>query len=152
MVILLFVIGIAAILVGVWLCSGHDTENLGVALSVIGAFIAIIALIAGLIIIEPCITSTTVDERVAMYQEENAKIEQQIADVVAQYQEHEKDIFTEVSPESAMTLVALYPELKSDSLVASQIDIYVKNNEKIKELKVQQINRHLYRWWLYFGK
>ena len=152
MVLLLFVIGIAAIIVGAWLVHGYDTEVLGGVLIFIGAVFAVITFVAGCFLIGPCATSATVDERIVMYQEENAKIEQQIADVVTQYQEHEKDIFTEVSPESAMTLVALYPELKSDSLVASQIDIYVKNNEKIKELKVQQINGHIYRWWMYFGK
>ena len=152
MLILLFAIGIAAAIIGAWLVSGYDTENVGGAMILIGALFVVVAFVAGCFLIEPCATSTTVDERIAMYQEENAKIEQQIAEIVAQYQEHEKDIFTEVSPESAMTLVALYPELKSDSLVASQIDIYVKNNEKIKELKVQQMNSNIYRWWMYFGK
>ena len=87
-----------------------------------------------------------------MYQEENTKIEEQIATIVKQYQEYEKDIFTEVSPESAMTLVSLYPELKADTLVSSQIDIYVKNNEKLKSLKEEKINASVIRWWTYFGK
>lgn len=87
-----------------------------------------------------------------MYEEENTKIEQQIADVVTQYQEYEEGIFTEVAPESAMTLVALYPELKSDTLVQSQIEVYVDNNKQIKELKSMSINASIFRWWLYFGK
>lgn len=152
MLILLFVIGIAATIIGSILASGYDHENLGIVLGVIGVVLVIVTAIAFACIIGPCVTSTTVDERIAMYQEENTKIEEQIATAVRQYQEHEKDIFTEVSPDSAMTLVALYPELKSDSLVASQIEVYVKNNEKIKELKEQAINAHLYRWWVYFGK
>ena len=84
--------------------------------------------------------------------EENAKIEQQIADTVKQYQEYETGIFTEVSPEDSITLVALYPELKSDTLVQSQIEVYVENNKAIKELKSSAINASVYRWWLYFGK
>lgn len=87
-----------------------------------------------------------------MYEEENTKIEQQIADVVTQYQEYEAGIFTEVAPESAMTLVALYPELKSDTLVQSQIEVYADNNKQIKELKCMAINTSVIRWWLYFGK
>lgn len=152
MLILLFVIGIAATIIGSILASGYDHENLGIVLGVIGVVFAVVTSIAFVCIIGPCVTSTTVDARIEMYQEENTKIEEQIATAVRQYQEHEKDIFTEVSPDSAMTLVALYPELKSDSLVASQIEVYVKNNEKIKELKEQAINAHLYRWWVYFGK
>lgn len=152
MLILLFVIGIAATIIGSILASGYDHENLGIVLGVIGVVFVVVTSIAFVCIIGPCVTSTTVDARIEMYQEENTKIEEQIATAVRQYQEHEKDIFTEVSPDSAMTLVALYPELKSDSLVASQIEVYVKNNEKIKELKEQAINAHLYRWWVYFGK
>lgn len=153
MLILLLVVGIAMFVGGFLVYSySCDGESVGIALGVIGGILAFCAAIVMTFVIGPCVTSTTVDQRIEMYQEENAKIEQQIADVVTQYQEYEKDIFTEVAPESAMTLVSLYPELKADSLVSSQIDIYVKNNEKIKELKEQQINGHLYRWWVYFGK
>lgn len=93
----------------------------------------------------------TIDERIAMYQEENTKIEEQIATVVEQYQEYETKIFTEVSPESAITLVALYPDLKADELVKSQIDIYVENNKQIKTLQEEKITASVKRWWLYFG-
>lgn len=48
--------------------------------------------------------------------------------------------------------VALYPELKSDTLVQSQIEVYVENNKAIKELKSSAINASVYRWWLYFGE
>ena len=57
----------------------------------------------------------------------------------------------EVSPESAVTMVSLYPELKSDSLVQAQIEVYVENNKTIKYLKDKQIKGDVYRWWLYFG-
>ena len=91
-------------------------------------------------------------KKISLYEEENTKIEQQIADVVKQYQEYESGIFTEVAPEGAMTLVTLYPELKSDTLVQSQIEVYIENNKAIKELKSMAINASFYRWWLYFGK
>lgn len=92
-----------------------------------------------------------IDEKIAMYEEENAKIEEQIATVVEQYQKYETEIFTEVAPESSMTLVALYPELKSDTLVQSQIEVYTANNEKIKELRSKEISYRNWLWWLYFG-
>lgn len=94
---------------------------------------------------------SVIDDRIAMYQEENAKIEQQIADIVEQYQKYETDIFMDVAPDTAVTLVALYPELKSDTLVQSQIEVYTENNKMIKSLKDQQIKGNVSRWWLYFG-
>ena len=86
-----------------------------------------------------------------MYEEQNAKIEAQISDVVEQYMDYESGVFTEVSSESAITLVSLYPELKADTLVASQIELYMTNNQKIIELREKQINGSVLRWWLYFG-
>ena len=94
---------------------------------------------------------SVIDSRIEMYEEENARIEQQIADVVEESQTYETDIFMEVSPESAVTMVSLYPELKSDSLVQAQIEVYVENNKTIKYLKDKQIKGDVYRWWLYFG-
>jgi hypothetical protein len=70
---------------------------------------------------------------------------------VKEYQKYETEIFTETAPDSAITLVALYPELKADALVGKQIEIYIANNEKIKELKEEDIMGDVYRWWAYFG-
>ena len=94
---------------------------------------------------------SVIDDRIAMYEEENARIEQQIADVVEQYQKYETDIFMEVAPESAMTMASLYPELKSDSLAQAQIEVYTENNKTIRDLRDKQIKGNVYRWWLYFG-
>ena len=94
---------------------------------------------------------SVIGSQIEMYQEENTQIEQQIANVVCQYQQYETEIFTTVAPEDSISLVALYPELKSDTLVQKQIDVYVANNEKIKALKEKQINGSVLRWWLYFG-
>lgn len=94
---------------------------------------------------------SVIDQKIAMYEHENAKIEQQIETAVTAYQQHEKDVFTEVKPNSYMQLVSIYPELKSDTLVKEQIKTYQSNNKKIKELKVTAINGNVKRWWLYFG-
>ena len=94
---------------------------------------------------------SVIDSKITMYQEENTKIEQQVANVVAQYQQYETKTFTTIAPENSMTLITLYPELKSDKLVQKQINVYVENNKKIKSLKEKQINGKVLRWWLYFG-
>ena len=129
-----------------------DKDAIGTSLQITGAIIIIISTIASIILFISVIDRVGIEKKIAMYEEENTKIEQQIADVVTQYQEYEAGIFTEVAPESAMTLVALYPELKSDTLVQSQIEVYVDNNKQIKELKCKAINTSVIRWWLYFGK
>lgn len=95
---------------------------------------------------------SVIDQKIEMYEQENTKIEQQIETAVTAYQQHEKDVFTTVKPNSYMQLVSLYPELKSDTLVKAQIKTYQSNNKKIKELKEQAINGNVKRWWLYFGR
>lgn len=117
-------------------------------LTILGISIVLaVAIILGICVINV----TKVDEKIAMYQEENAKIEVQIATTVENYQQYENNIFTEVTPDSSITLVALYPELKSDTLIQAQIEVYIENNNKIKSLKEDKINGSVYRWWLYFG-
>jgi predicted PurR-regulated permease PerM len=95
--------------------------------------------------------SFVIDEKLAMYEEENTKIEERIATVVEQYQQYETDIFESVAPKDAVTYVSLYPELKSDTLVQTQIEVYMANNEKIKALREEKIDAKILKWWLYFG-
>lgn len=87
-----------------------------------------------------------------MYQEENAKIESDMKDLVSNYMSYEKDTLSTFKSDSSMTLISLYPELKSDTLVQRQLDIYVENNKKIKELKEKNVYKSTMAWWLYFGK
>lgn len=150
---ILVILGICIAILGVgFIWFRQDEYGFGGPFTIaIGITGAIIALIATIILGVEVSNANVVDRKIVMYQEENTKIEQQIADIVTQYQNYETDIFTECKPDSAMTLVALYPELKSDTLVQEQIKIYTSNNQKIKELKEQEINGDVYRWWLYFG-
>lgn len=154
MILVILVLGILMAVGGTilyWKLDG-DKDAIGTSLQIIGGVIIMISTIASIILFISVIDRVGIDKKIAMYEEENTKIEQQIADVVTQYQEYEAGIFTEVSPESAMTLVALYPELKSDTLVQSQIEVYADNNKQLKELKCKAINTSVIRWWLYFGK
>ena len=118
---------------------------------VIGCIVFAACIIAAFVLTHELKMLNVIDDKIAMYEEENTKIETQIAEAVKQYQEYEHDIFVEVAPESAVTLVSLYPELKADTLVQKQIEVYIANNEKIKELKESKISGSVKKWWLYFG-
>ena len=152
MILLIFGICILMIVGGFILDekTGVDSD-ICFGISGIGVVVGFFALL-GLIIVGVNVKSLSViDDRITMYEEENARIEQQVADVVEQYQKYETDIFMEVAPESAVTMVSLYPELKSDSLVQAQIEVYTENNKTIRDLRDKQIKGNVYRWWLYFG-
>ena len=152
MILLIFGICILMIVGGFILDkkTGADSD-ICFGISGIGMVVGFFALV-GLMVVGVNVKSLSViDDRIVMYEEENARIEQQIADVVEQYQKYETDIFREVAPESAVTMVSLYPELKSDSLVQAQIEVYTENNKTIRDLRDKQIKGNVYRWWLYFG-
>ena len=152
---LLVFLGIAIIASIVLFVVGNHSFNeegfyVGGTLSVM---IAIGTIVAIGIIAPKVATEEIYNEKIAMYQEENQRIEEQIDTVVKQYMKHEKETFEDVKTEdSAITLVTLFPELKSDELVSQQINIYVANNEKIKQLKEEKINIAKEKWLLYFGK
>ena len=152
MILLIFGICILMIIGGCILDRKTEVDSdICFGISGIGMVVGFFALL-GLIIVGVNVKSLSViDDRIAMYEEENTRIEQQIADVVEQYQKYETDIFREVAPESAVTMVSLYPELKSDSLVQAQIEVYTENNKTIRDLRDKQIKGNVYRWWLYFG-
>jgi len=151
MIILLLIIFIIMAAIGIWLNTDTDFEYSGGAMGVVGLLGAVASFIAMVSLIIGVSNLTVINEKIAMYEQENQKIETQIAETVQQYQEYESGIFTEVAPESSVTLVALYPELKADTLVQKQIEVYIANNEKIKELKESNITGDVKRWWLYFG-
>ena len=96
-------------------------------------------------------TGRIIDEKIAMYQEENNKIEKQIDTLVSNYMNYESDTYEKIKSESSITLVSMYPELKSDKLVEEQISVYEENNKKIREFKEDKINLKVKKWWLYFG-
>lgn len=122
-----------------------------VILSIFGAM-SIICL--GLIVF--CIytvgTGVTISQKISMYEEENVRIEESIDTLVKNYMDFEASTYIELKDKDAINLIALFPELKSDTLVQQQMDIYISNNKQIRELKEQQIDLQKARWNLYFGR
>ena len=113
-----------------------------------------LACIIGIIIllVDLFIGAHVIPNKIAMYQEENAIIEERVSSTVAKYMEYEKDIIYEIAPsDDAMTLISLYPELSSDELIKEEINVYVSNNNKIRELKDKELNKSIYKFLLYFG-
>ena len=156
MLIVLGIITIAMIIGGAIMLYFSDCdEPLGIGgtfMIIIGAMATIAVVIVTLVQVHSLVEISTIDERIAMYEEQNAEIEGQIETVVKEYQEYESGIMTEVGDkDSYITLVSLYPELKADALVSKQIEVYLNNNRTIVDLKNQKLNEKVYRWWLYFG-
>lgn len=150
MITLIFII-----FIGIFIFSSHmEEETYEEAWSVIKAIscvISVIALITLIAMIFVTICNGKIDQKIVLYEEKNKEIEENISELVKSYMNYEKDTFDSVSSSSAMTLVSLYPELKSDALVENQCNLYIENNKKITELKEDEIDLSTIKWWLYFG-
>ena len=160
MLIVLFIIFLAMIGIGFVIeCCIDEYDHFGINfLGTMGIFIGCIAeiLVVIAIIFQCCGISQLkiADTKIAMYEEENTKIEQDIATIVKDYMNYEKDTYEiaseQIDGSSLLVLTELYPDLKSNELVKKQIDIYTENNNKIKQLKEEKINNQTCKWWLYF--
>lgn len=144
MFILFFLIGVIITTLGIWLDEGEfcGFGIIIVAIALLGIFINIGCLVHG----------RTLDDKIAMYEQENTAIEQSIDVLVKDYYKHESDTYSSLKPENAVLFASAYPELQSNNLAMKQLEIYVENNDKIKELKEDQINLSRNRFWLYFGR
>lgn len=144
MIILLFLIFLGL----TFLTILADVEDLAF-LPLLGAFVC---LIVGIVLCVSVTDGSVIDKKIAMYQKENTKIENQMDILVSQYMKFETDTYGELKNESSITLVSLYPDLKSDELVKKQIEVYESNNKEIREMKEKKIDLKVLKWWLYFGK
>ena len=128
-----------------------DMEWIYYTVNAIGVIGIAVSIIAAMVIGGTLTNRMIIDDKIALYRNENAVIEQQISDVVESYMDYEKETFSGVKSESAVTLVSLFPELKSDALVSKQIEVYTANNQRIKELEEEKLGYRTMAWWLYFG-
>ena len=145
MFILLFVIAVALIVLAVL------NEYLADGFGILGGLIGFIALIGIFVNIGFLVYGRTLDDKIAMYEQENAAIEQSVDVLVKDYYKHESDTYSSLKPENAVLFASAYPELQSNELATKPLEIHVDNNNKIQGLKVDQINLSRNRFWLYFG-
>ena len=150
MIILLTVLCILAVIVAsISNVYEHEVINF---LSLLGAVaIGVTEVIIIVVIIAFMTNGITASEKIKMYQTENKKIENQIGELVKGYMDYESETYKNFKNESSITMVNLYPNLKSNELVQKQMNIYLTNNDKIKELNEKEIDTKIGKWLLYFG-
>lgn len=152
MFIVLFVLFLLMIVIGlIFIHTELDSMTfIGVSGCVVGAIAECILLF---FVTSSCIDvskSMIIDDKIKMYNKENQNIEKEMTEIVTSYKEYEKETISNVG--EMATVLIRFPELKSNELVKKQMDVYVCNNDKIKELKEEKLEYSVARWWLYFGK
>lgn len=97
-------------------------------------------------------TSSTALKKIEVLEEKNKLVLEQIEPLVNKYLNYEKETLSEFKIESENIIaLSMFPELKGDEFVKSQIDIVIDNQEKITDLKMNIAGLEAYRLWLFMG-
>lgn len=125
---------------------GMQDEDYAIAPGII-AFIFLIPIVVGISILA---TSSRYDAQIEMYQEENIVLETKIDNAVSIYLDHEGLVY-DMDKLDATTVLVVLPELNGNELVKQQVETYISNSSKIKELKERKINLSIWKFLVYFG-
>lgn len=149
MVLAALVIGIILIVVGK-IIDARSYEG-GYGYQVVGGLLLGSAIL-GLIICGGIIGAVPeYNKQIEVYETEMTTIQETINDVVANYLDHEKETYAELTPENAVIFASIYPELSSSELVKRQLEIYNEYLVSIKNCKLELASISTAKWWLYFG-
>ena len=92
-----------------------------------------------------------IQEKIEIYEDQNAQIEQSIDAAVKTYCEHEQITYTQMSDGAVALVAAAYPELASSELVKTQMEVWTFNSNELKDLKSDLVDFHRAQYFLYFG-
>lgn len=150
MIILLFILIVLAVFV-YFLADNYYHDGIAFFSGAGAVLLGFVTLILICVAVDSFYNGLPAEKKIEMYEKENKKIEKDIDILVKQYMDYEGKTLNNFKKESSITLVNLYPDLKTNELVKKQIDIYTQNNNKIKELNEVKINMTIGKWLLYFG-
>ena len=92
-----------------------------------------------------------IQEKIQIYEDQNAQIEQSIDAAVKAYCEHEQITYVQMSDGAVALVAAAYPELASSELVKTQMEVWTSNSHELKDLKSKLVDFHRAQYFLYFG-
>lgn len=148
MLIVIIIFLLILLMIGCVLEANDITGGIVLAISSLGCGIIAMIVLITLLSNFPF----NVDKKLAMYEEENFKIETKVKETVRVYMDYEQETYNNLIKEADLTtLLIKYPELNSNELIKTEIQTYKENSKQIKELKSKQIDKGIMAWWLYFG-
>ena len=161
MLIMLFIIGLVFLIFGIICYTNKHKESkffnwvycngwFYCTLNYVGGILASLALVV--IIPIACAYSNVmvIDDKIALYEEENTDIEHNIGALVESYKDYESETFENFKLDNPHMVFSMYPELKSNELATKYIELYISNNAQIKQLKEEKLDYEVLKWCLLF--
>ena len=131
--------------------SANKFGFLAVVPGVLGAVFAIVFGIWTLWNIFTVASGFGIQEKIEIYEEQNAQIEESIDAAVKAYCEHEQITYVQMSDGAVALVAAAYPELASSELVKTQMEVWTSNTHELKKMKSKLVDFNKARYFLYFG-
>lgn len=98
-------------------------------------------------------TKASCDKKIAVLEERNELVLKQIEPIVNRYLLYESETLEKVKINNENIIgLSMYPELKGNEFLKSQIDIIVKNQDEITQLKLSKAELNAYKLWIFMGE
>lgn len=146
---MLFILTGALFIIGLVNCLIQD-EDVGIASYIFSATFLTITLI-----VLACYNDTkaSCDRKITILEEKNEQVLKQIEPIINKYLTYEGEALEKVKVNSEnIVALSMYPELKGNEFLKSQIDIVVKNQGEITKLKLSKAELNAYKLWIFMGE
>ena len=135
------------------LCISVNNKNLGInLLGVFGTIVVLDLFIILCCLIDYNYTKSTADSKIKVHEEQIEIVSKQIEPLVERYLNWEKDTYSNLKIDAVLVAMSMYPELKGNEFVQSQIKLILDNQEKIEDLKLDKASLNVYEFWLFMGE
>jgi hypothetical protein len=149
MLYILMALGLFLFILGIFIEKYEEILG-GIGIGIFAISIPMLLLVGGVYNYE----STTTDSRLAVLEEQNQVILNQIEPLVQQALNYESSTYKDLKLDAAKVIAftQLYPDLKANEFLNKQIEVILTNQKEIKKLKLDKASLNAYHFWLWTPK
>lgn len=93
----------------------------------------------------------TINSQLEVLESQNAIILSQIEPVIQKALDFESNTYKElkVNPENIITISQIYPDLKDNSFIQTQLNVILTNQQQITQLKLNKATLNAFHFWIW---